>query len=165
MIIIKIEKISLSTVIINNMQSVADYVNINYNGSVIKCKEVIIPGVSYSKLVTSDGNVAIAYSPGTGEGWSTNGYKPAIKQQMIFDSRITLYVLSQEFKDYYEDGEVRFINDKQKSNEYKKFIEAIIPDIGYNAPYLSAFMQLKVKFIPENTMFRINEYDGSESVD
>jgi hypothetical protein len=148
------------------MQSVADYVNINYNGDVIKCKEVIIPDKSYSKLITYDGRVAIAYSPGYGIGWSTKMCStPAINHQLTFDSRITLYVLSQEFKDYYENGEVRFIDDKQKSNKYKKFIEAIIPDIGYRAPYLSAFMQLKIKFIPENTMFRINEYDGSESVE
>jgi hypothetical protein len=144
------------------MQSVADYVNINYNGSIIKCKEVIIHGKSYSKLITSDNSVAVLYSPGTGEGWSTNGYKPAIEQQMIFDSRIILYVLSQEFKDYYADSE--FIN-AEKNNKCKKFIKAIIPDIGDKIPFVSAFMELKVEFIPENTMFRINEYDGSESVE
>jgi hypothetical protein len=144
------------------MQSVADYVNINYNGRVINYKEVAIPGKSYSKLVKADGYVAVLYSPDIGEGWSTHVCNPAIKHQMIFDSRIILYVLSQEFIDYYKNSE--FIN-AEKNDKYKKFIKAIIPDIGNNEPFVSAFMQLEVVFIREDTMFRINQYDGSESVE
>ena len=37
--------------------------------------------------------------------------------------------------------------------------------IKSNEPFVSAFMQLEVVFIREDTMFRINQYDGSESVE
>ncbi len=46
-------------------------------------KEVPVLGTNYKKLVTSNNNTAIAYSPGYGGGWSTDYVN---NKQMIFDS-------------------------------------------------------------------------------
>ena len=141
--------------IIDYMES-TEYKIIYYNEKRIMYKEVSIPGKTYSKLITSDGRVAVLFSPGNGSTWSTQVYNSAIEHQMIFDIRIILYVLSQEFKKYYADCEYL----------YKQFIKSIIPNMReWNIPDVSAFIQLEVVFIPENTMFRIKDYDGSESVD
>jgi hypothetical protein len=38
--------------------------------------------------------------------------------------------------------------------------------IGFEIiPYLGGFKKTCVEFIPEGTMFRINEYDGDESIE
>jgi hypothetical protein len=143
------------------MQSNVDYVNIISNGVVIKCKEVNFPDKLYSKLVTSDGRVSVLYSPEYGSGWSTRAYKIAIKHQLTFDSKIVLHVLSPEFKIWSSHKITADIEQK-----YKEFIKSVVPDIeDIDIPHVSQFMDLRVEFIPENTMFRINEYDGAEHIE
>ncbi len=39
----------------------------------------------------------------------------------------------------------------------------VFPDIKYS-PYIDAFCQLRVNFIPQNTQFKIQEYDRNESI-
>jgi hypothetical protein len=143
------------------MQSTSEYMNIIYNGVVIKYKEINIPDKSYCKLVTSDGHTAVLVSPAYGGGWSTGTYEPDIKHQLIFDSQIVLFVLSQEFKDNYK----RYNINAEAKYKYEEFITSIIPHICESyIPSVDAFKNLAVKFIPENTMFHIKEYDGAEEV-
>lgn len=84
-----------------------------------------------------DGQVAVVYSPGYGAGWSTwNDNNPDI----IFDKRIVEFVLKKDFKNLDE------------------FMETEYPD-----SYVST-RDLAIGWITEGVTFRIDEYDGNESI-
>jgi hypothetical protein len=143
------------------MESDYPYKNI-INNVIVSFKEVKFPDKNYSKLVTSDGRVAVLFSPGYGSEWSANTFSIVEKHQLTFDSRIVMKVISPEFK--------KTFSERQETSESKrKFNEFINPILStfsrYDIPSYSAFAQLEVMFIPENTLFRIKEYDGSESVE
>lgn len=142
------------------MQFASEYpYNISYDDVKIKCKEVEFPGKKYSKLVTSDGLVAILYSPGQGGGWSTFTIKDESKHQLIFDSRMVMYVLSSDFKSTFIGKHMT----SETDSYYRQFMKYVFP--SKLIPSIDAFSQLKVHFIPENSMFRINgQKDGDEQV-
>jgi len=130
----------------------------NYDGKTKTyfCKEVQVPNTSYSKLITSDGEIALVYSPGYGSGWSTNIRDREIKKQLIFDSQIVLRVTSDEFKH------------NLTEEKYVEFMKTILPPYdseSINLPLIDSFLQSIVTFVPIHTQFRINEYDGSEYVE
>jgi hypothetical protein len=88
--------------------------------------------------VIKDGYVAVVYSPGFGAGWYTwNQEYPAL----IFDPTIVKYV---------EEGDL---------DNLRAYVGIKFPEV-----YVSNFNDLTVKWLPEGTEFRINEYDGNESV-
>lgn len=91
------------------------------------------------KLV-KDGMVAVIYSPGFGAGWSTWADKSA--EAFVFDKRIAEAVLE---------------GDLDKAAE-------VACEISPDA-YLGGARDLQVKWLPVGTAFRINEYDGSESIE
>ncbi len=89
--------------------------------------------------LNENGKVAVLYSPGFGAGWYTwNTGSPEI----IFDPTIVKFV------------------EKEKWDELKVYVELKYPDI-----YTGGMEDLKVVWIPEGTLFKINEYDGSESIE
>lgn len=144
------------------MDSYYQYMSIISNGVIIKCKEVEFPEKDYSKLVTSDGRVAVLFSPGYGAEWSANTYSIDEKHQLTFDSRIVMKVMSPDFKKTFPECH----GTHELNRKYYEFINPILLAFErYDIPSYSAFAQLEVMFIPENTLFRINEYDGSESVE
>lgn len=122
-------------------------------------KEISVVGTNYKKLVTSNGSTAIAYSPGYGGGWSTDYTN---NKQMIFDSRLIQLILSDYFKSKFNDKTEYLIQPKDK-DYYIQFMKSVFPDIKYT-PNINSFCQLAVEFIPQNTKFKIQEYDGSESI-
>ena len=143
------------------MESDYPYKNI-INNVIVSFKEVKFLDKDYSKLVTSDGRVAVLFSPGYGAEWSANTYSIVRKHQLTFDSRIVLKVMSSEFKNTFPERE----GTPESQRKFKDFINPILSTFDkYDIPFYSAFAQLEVIFIPENTLFRINEYDGSESVE
>lgn len=89
--------------------------------------------------VVRDGKVAVLISPGYGAGWST--WNPG-KTELLFDPTIVDLVLSEA--------------------EPEK-IEAYI-DLKYPEAYTGGVGDLIVKWVPEGAKFRINEYDGAESL-
>ena len=90
------------------------------------------------KLV-EDGKVAVVISPGFGAGWYTwNREYPEI----VFDPSIVKLV------------------EKGKFDELTTYMTLKYPDM-----YLGGLDDLEVKWLPIGTKFRINEYDGSESVE
>lgn len=92
-----------------------------------------------SEKLIRDGKVAVLYSPGYGAGWSTwNGHEAA----HMFNPRLVKAVLG-------ESGE------KPIDVAEQEFPES----------YHGGVEQLEVEWIKEGQAFRINEYDGSESVD
>jgi hypothetical protein len=91
-----------------------------------------------NKLVR-DGMVAVLYSPDYGSGWYTwNPNHP----ELLFDPAIVQLV------------------EEDKFDELKTYVTLKYPNI-----YEGGMWELKVAWIPEGAMFRINEYDGDESIE
>ena len=91
-----------------------------------------------NKLVR-DGKVAVLYSPDYGSGWYTwNPNHP----ELLFDPAIVQLV------------------EEDKFDELKTYVTLKYPNI-----YEGGMWELKIAWIPEGAMFRINEYDGDESIE
>ena len=91
-----------------------------------------------NKLVR-DGMVAVLYSPDYGSGWYTwNREQP----ELLFDPGIVQLV------------------EENKWDELKTYVTLKYPNI-----YDGGMWDLRVAWIPEGSMFRINEYDGDESIE
>ena len=85
------------------------------------------------------GKVAVLYSPGFGAGWYTwNQTVP----QILYDPAIVKFV------------------EKEKFDELATYVALKYPDI-----YTGGMKDLKVAWIPEGTLFRVDDYDGSESIE
>jgi len=91
-----------------------------------------------NKLV-KDGKIAVLYSPGFGAGWYTWNYDTP---EILFDPAI-----------------VKFVENK-KWAELDTYVTLKYPEI-----YKGGMTDLQVKWIPEGTLFKVNEYDGSESIE
>lgn len=96
---------------------------------------------TYEKYYNEQGEVAILYSPGFGAGWYTwNSIYPGL----VFDKRIVEKVLQ---------------------DHREEITENWLKSIGYDNVYVGGFAgDLEVIFLTPGTKFRIDEYDGSESV-
>ena len=89
--------------------------------------------------------VAIAYSPGFGAGWSTwNDDKLA--ETLLFHPDIINMILSNKQFEIDKDWLVEHFGEEFK-------------DV-----YCGGVSNLNIKWVPVGTQFRIDEYDGSESV-
>jgi hypothetical protein len=94
-----------------------------------------------------DGQVAVLYSPGFGAGWSSwaNGnYVPDV----IFDPCIVDLVLDPRYEK------------EDKIERIKVHCALKYPDL-----YLGGLDDITVEWLPQGVAFRINEYDGSESIE
>lgn len=87
--------------------------------------------------VIRDGQVAVLCSPGYGAGWYTSHYIEAL----IFDPSIVQWL---------EAGE----HDKIEHYTTLKYPKA----------YLGGLDELTIQWVPVGTLFRIDEYDGNESI-
>lgn len=91
--------------------------------------------------VVRDGRVAVLYSPGYGAGWSTWNDKE-IRERLLFDPDVVAWV---------EGGR-----------------RGPVPDMGakYGDEYFyeGGARSLDIAWVPLGRRFRIDEYDGSESV-
>jgi hypothetical protein len=93
-------------------------------------------GIPCAKVVR-DGKVAVLYSPGFGAGWYSWETEPAL----LFDPEIVAAVEA----------------DDQEAIHARA--EQIKP-----GGYFGGADQLTIEWLPVGTIFRIDEYDGSESV-
>ena len=91
-----------------------------------------------NKLI-EDGKVAVLYSPGFGAGWYTWNYDTP---EILFDPAI-----------------VKFVENK-KWAELDTYVTLKYPEI-----YKGGMTDLEVEWIPEGTLFKVSEYDGSESIE
>ena len=90
--------------------------------------------------------VAVLYSPGFGAGWSTWCHDDAsVRLAMIFDPQIA-DIVDQGRADWQEQAQA-------------------IAQIKYPESYLGGLMDLKVKWLPVGTQFRVIEYDGNEDIE
>lgn len=99
-----------------------------------------------------DGMVAVLYSPGYGAGWSTWNYD---YPQLVFDPSV-VYMVEEMNKLDAEDNAGR--------NNWVSLIVEYCSKT-YPSGYFGGADDLVVTWIPEGTLFKINEYDGSESIE
>jgi hypothetical protein len=91
-----------------------------------------------------EGKIAVLYSPGYGAGWSTWYSGPREKQEiLLMDADIVQAVL---------DG------DRNKAADIAKI------KLEDDSFYAGGSEDLEVEWISKGSIFKINEYDGSESV-
>jgi hypothetical protein len=105
------------------------------------------------KKVIRDGKVAVLYSPGFGAGWSTwssiNGHSDAL----LFEPSVVTMV---------EDRD----NGKITNEQLVELVESYCEQrYGKNEVYCGGVDDLVIEWIPVGTQFKINEYDGSESIE
>jgi len=91
--------------------------------------------------VIRNGKVAVLYSPGFGAGWYSWNTK---NKELLFHPTLVKMV---------EEGKQNEITEEFIENELN------ISDI-----YAGGSETLTIEWIPEGTLFRITEYDGSESI-
>ena len=91
--------------------------------------------------VVRDGKVAVLLSPGFGAGWYTwNLCHP----ELLFLPRVVEMVLNQD-----------------SSYDIKAYVQSIY---GEDEIYVGGVHDLVVEWVPQGSQFRIEEYDGSESL-
>lgn len=95
------------------------------------------------KLRDGKGNVAVIYSPGYGAGWYTWNTGEPYSTQLVFDPVLAQMIL-----------------DEKPVKERVEYVEKnYTEDI-----YCGGLNQAEIEWLPEDTQFYINEYDGSESI-
>jgi hypothetical protein len=94
----------------------------------------------YTGKVIRDGKVAVLYSPGFGAGWST--WDSDYGEELIFDPMMVKYVEEDNYDALYAYAAMR-----------------------YPSAYTGGLGDLTIAWLPEGTLFRIEEYDGSESIE
>lgn len=95
------------------------------------------------ETLVKDGQMAVAVSPGYGAGWSTWNY-----EELAYDKRVIELILA------YQD---RRISEEDLGNQ--------LETLGYHNVYLGGLYQVQIMWVPLGTIFRIDEYDGLESVE
>lgn len=96
----------------------------------------------------------VLYSPGYGAGWTTwNSYRDSTGS-LVNDPILVELV---QLKNKYDSGTKEF-NDAV--DRIVKRGEEICPD-----GYFGGADDLVVEWLPEGTLYKINEYDGSESIE
>lgn len=106
----------------------------------VKNEPVVIADEVYTGKVIRDGMVAVLYSPGFGAGWYT--WDSDYGDALIFDPMI-----------------VKYVEEENKEAMYS-YVAMRYPDV-----YTGGLGDITVAWLPEGTLFRINEYDGSESIE
>jgi hypothetical protein len=92
-----------------------------------------------------DGLVAVLYSPGYGAGWST-WWEDELAEFVTYDRRL-----------------VELAERAASDQEVKDLLSSLLgPDVHI---YTGGWDQIDIAWIPEGTNFRINEYDGYESIE
>ena len=125
-------------------------------------REVVAPNGTYNRLESTEGLVPVLYSPGFGAGWYTSFDPENAPEEVIFDSRLVQFVASEEFSRLFNSQQYHFHEGNE--NEHV-FCDIMMDWFGLTGVYAGGFSQLKIQLIPKNTQFRIQEYDGAESVE
>jgi hypothetical protein len=105
------------------------------------------------RKVIRDGKVAVLYSPGFGAGWSTWSSISGHGTELMFDPSVVTLVEDRDNGKITTDQLVELVN---------TYCEITY---GKNEVYCGGVDNLEIVWIPEGTQFKINEYDGSESIE
>lgn len=93
-----------------------------------------------------NGRVAVAYSPGFGAGWSTWESNNELTDTLIFHPDIINMILSNKQSEIDKDWLVEHFGEE------------------FKGVYCGGASNLSIEWVPVGTQFRIDEYDGDESV-
>jgi len=115
-----------------------------------------------------EGEIAVLFSPGWGAGWSTwadDKYNEEHVRKMLFDP-----VLAQCIVEY--TSRIRVLSGGRKSFPGSDAIYAAmqaelerIAEERYPDEYHGGLESLQIAWLKRGTQFRIDEYDGNESID
>jgi hypothetical protein len=94
------------------------------------------------KRVIRDGNVAVLVSRGYGAGWSTWCTSDDIKEKLMFDPVL-----------------VQMLEDDMSIEDMTYYVNVAYPD-----QYVGGLKDLGIHWVPQGERFRIDEYDGAESI-
>ena len=95
--------------------------------------------------VIKDGKVAVCYSPHYGAGWSTwNNYE--FRETLLFSPKIVNMVLEERQREINADWLADNLGEE------------------FHNVYCGGAEDLEVVWLPQGTIFRVNEYDGNESL-
>lgn len=100
---------------------------------------------------------AVLVSPGFGAGWST--WDNAC---LAYDKRIVEFWLAhKDNREWMESVNIMFNANSPAHEEAVSFFKSI----GYHScPYMGGFSSIKLHWVPVNSKWRIEEYDGAESL-
>jgi hypothetical protein len=87
--------------------------------------------------VIRDGQVAVLYSPEYGVGW----YSCHQIEELLFDPSIVAWLEAEE------------------TDKILSYVTLKYPDA-----YVGGLKDLSILWLPEGTVFRVDEYDGNESI-
>ena len=87
--------------------------------------------------VIRDGQVAVLYSPEYGAGW----YSCHQIEELLFDPSIVAWLEAEE------------------TDKILSYVTLKYPDA-----YVGGLKDLSILWLPEGTVFRVDEYDGNESI-
>lgn len=105
------------------------------------------------KKLIRDGNVAVLISTGWGAGWSTWNLLSTKSEELLFDPQIVALV---------EDRDSGKITDDQLIELVESYCTQ---KYGENEVYCGGANDLSIEWIPVGTQFKINEYDGAETIE
>ena len=110
-----------------------------------KANFLMIGGLKYTvaggKLYNPDGKIAVLYSPGYGSGWTTSG----CADNMVYAPLLAVGVLLNATREQLD--------------------EAVALTWPGERVYAGGLNQLSIQWLTPGTPFRIDEYDGSESIE
>lgn len=97
-----------------------------------------------------DGQVAVLYSSGYGSGWSTWN-DSELKEQLMFDPNIVDIVQT-------------YLDNKIGHEQMQRYVTLYVEDKYKGKVYNNGVDGLDIAWVPVGAKFRIEEYDGSETV-
>lgn len=112
-------------------------------------------GKKKMQKVIENGKVAVLVSPGYGAGWSTwNGFRGIVTaEELMFDPTIVKLTIQKDLEEI-------------TSDQHYQLVEAYCTEKwGKDTIYCGGVDDLEIVWIPQGTLFKINEYDGSESIE
>ena len=92
--------------------------------------------------VIRDGKVAVVLSAGYGAGWGSWNY--GVHEVIMFHPKI-----------------VQMVEDEREMDITEEWLEK---ELGLEGIYAGGREGLYIKWVPEGTKFRLDEYDGAESI-
>ena len=92
------------------------------------------------RYYNENNELGVLYSPDYGSGWSSWN-----SPELAYDKRIVEY----------------WLNKHPNAQKMKMHLERI----GYHDVWMGGYNDLKIAWIPKGTIFYIDEYDGSESIE
>lgn len=95
---------------------------------------------------------AVLVSPGFGAGWSTWG-----SHELAYDKRIIEWFLT-------KDSDWRINVSAFRPNSVKQEAQTFLTQLGYEDVYTGGLGDCILKWVPINAKWRIEEYDGAESL-